>query len=300
MSTPQSWSTVIDHGSDAAFRTWAAEFIAKMLATGTLTQTADTGQINTATVTRAGTNSNAGYASFYLNDSLHGTAPVYFRVDFGTGAATNAPRIQITVGTGMNGSGTVTGTALTSARTCTATAAPTSTVTTYNSYMCAAPGFFGFSWKGGAGGSTNAARGSFFFCRTVDSAGAISAQGGYCFWGAGVTNVFAYQSLRFASTAAAYTAVTTPTASIPCVIPGAVTSSLVGANNQAYLHFAGFPDVQALFGLATAITSEVAVGNTFTMAPIAGVSHTYINLGAINPSETTGATGTYGQCMLWE
>jgi hypothetical protein len=173
-------------------------------------------------------------------------------------------------------------------------------VTAYNSYACSAPGFFGISWKAGNGGNTNACRGSFYFMRSLDSAGAISTQGGYVFWGSGNASAYtAYQNLRFASTAAAYTAVSA-TVSLPCVIPGAVTSSLVGANNQAYLHFMALPDVQCAFGVCTAITSEVAVGNTFTMAPVAGVSHTYINLGAINPCETSNTSATYGQCMLWE
>jgi len=299
--TTQTWSTVIAHTTDAEFRTWGVEFNAKVAATVSMVQAADTGQINWVTVTRPGSNTNGGYEIWYLNDSLHATAPVYFRIDYGTGGGTGNPRIQITIGTGTNGAGTLTGTALTTARICNASGnPPTSTVTAYASYMCASTGFFGFSWKAGAGGNTNANRGSFYFCRSFDTAGVVSATGGYCVWGNGITGNLQYQNLRFAATAAAYTAVGGAAAAIPCVIPGTVTSSLVGANFQAYLHFGAFPDVQAVTGLCTVITSEVPFGNTFTLAPVAGVSHTYINLGAINPAETTVAATTYGQCMLYE
>ena len=297
MSTPQAWSTVVDQSTDAAFRAWGAEFSAKMLATGTLTQTADTGQINWVTVTRAAINTNAGFQIWYLNDSLHGTAPVYFRIDFGSAGATTAPRIMVTVGTGTNGSGTLTGTALTISRAVTAGSNPTSTVTAYASYMCAVEGFFGFAWKCGPAGNTNASRAFFVFQRSVDTAGAFSAQGGWALWGIGSSWV--QQNLRFASTAAAYT-VTTNNAQFPCVIPGAVTSSTVGSNFQAYIHWGAFPDVLPMVGTCTALQTEVAFNSTFSVAMVAGVSHTYIQLGSVNSAETTALPSVWGFCMRWE
>lgn len=298
--TTATFSTVVDHSTDAAFRTWGLELNTQIASTVTMVQTADTGQVNWTTVTRAGVNAEAGYEIWKLNDALFGSAPVYFRIGYGTGGTTATPRLQITLGTGTNGAGTLTGTALTTARTINANLAPTSTATAYASYACSTEGFFGLSWKGGTSNTQNACRGSFTFQRSVDTAGAISVQGGMVIWGNGATSAFtALQNLRFAATANAYAAIVGTLGSFPCVIPGAVTSSTVGANFQAYLHFTALPDEIPLIGTCTALISEVAVASTFSVALVASVSHTYIQLGQISTSETLGSA-TYGFCMRWE
>ena len=124
--TTASTNTAIDHTSDAGFRTWVAEIITQLLAVG-LTQTADTGQINTASVTRPAINTMAGYAIFRFNDTLHATNPIFLKLQFGTGGSTTTPAMQLQVGRGSNGSGTLTG--LTTANVaCLMNTAPTSTI----------------------------------------------------------------------------------------------------------------------------------------------------------------------------
>lgn len=296
--TTQSWSTVIDHSSDAGFRAWVAEMIARITAVG-LVQTTDTGQINTVTVTRPGTNSNGGYAIFRMNDTLQGTAPVFFRFDFGTGGSATTPRIQITHGTSSNGSGTIGGTALSIARTCVSNSPPTSTAIAYQSYMCATEGFFGFAWK--IGGSTaNVPMGCLLYCRSHDATGAPDATGGFVFWAAGSsTSYTAYQFFRYAATAAAYTA-RSSTAELPFVIPGEPTSSLDAAgNNQAYLWWMAVPDVVPVIGWVQIVRAEAGIGSTFSLIPLGAASRTYIPIGqafAGSPSSST----AYGPAMLWE
>ena len=75
-----------------------------------LVQTSDTGQIDTATVTRPITAITAGYETFRFNDSLQGIAPMFMKLEFGSGDNTPVtPAMWVTVGTGTDGAGTVTG-----------------------------------------------------------------------------------------------------------------------------------------------------------------------------------------------
>lgn len=100
--------------SSADFRTWAQGVHNALQAIG-LVQTADTGQINLATVALpGGVNTAAGYEIWRLNDSLQATAPFFFKIEYGTGPALDRAGFYLTIGGGSNGSGTLT--APTSAR----------------------------------------------------------------------------------------------------------------------------------------------------------------------------------------
>jgi hypothetical protein len=106
--TVYAYNTPWTNGNDAQFRAWVAELIAGLLAAGA-TQTADTGQINTATVTRPAANTAAGYIILQFNDALQATAPGFLKLEFGCGSAVNVPGFWVTAGTGTNGAGTLTG-----------------------------------------------------------------------------------------------------------------------------------------------------------------------------------------------
>ena len=173
--TTSTVTTVIDQTSDAGFRAWVAEFIAQLLAVG-LVQTADTGQINTATVARAANNTDAGYAVFRFDDSLQATAPVFFKVYFGSGFNQSVPRIRVQVGTASNGSGTVSGAGSANTDTVSMNNAILSTVTTYTSYFCFVEGCAWWSFKVGAG-AANAAYSHYRLSRTTDNDGDPTADG---------------------------------------------------------------------------------------------------------------------------
>jgi hypothetical protein len=105
--TTASTLTPFDQTTDAGFRAWVSSIITQLAAVG-LTQTSDTGQINTSTVTRPGSgNTSAGYTIWQFNDSLQGTSPIYFKLEFGSGSAAANPQMWVTVGTGTNGAGTI-------------------------------------------------------------------------------------------------------------------------------------------------------------------------------------------------
>lgn len=91
--------------TDALFRVWGSGFAAAWAALGWV-QTGDTGQINWLTVTRPlAANTKMGYEIWRFNDALQATSPVFVRIDYGSGSATNNPRMWLTWGTGTDGAG---------------------------------------------------------------------------------------------------------------------------------------------------------------------------------------------------
>jgi hypothetical protein len=104
--TLSTWSRGNLTNSDATFRT-ACQDIHNALAAVGLVQTADTGQIDLATVVKPGTiNTSAGYEIWRFNDALQATAPVFIKIEYGTnGANANTFGIWMTVGSSTDGAG---------------------------------------------------------------------------------------------------------------------------------------------------------------------------------------------------
>ncbi len=100
-----------DSSTDAAFRAWGGGISAAIAGLG-LVQTADTGQINWTTVNKpAGVSTWTGYEIWRFADALQATVPIYFKLEYGSGASNASfPAMRITVGTGSDGAGTITGT----------------------------------------------------------------------------------------------------------------------------------------------------------------------------------------------
>lgn len=294
----ESWSTRVRHDSDATFREWGSEFATKLAAVG-LVQTSDTGQINWATVNRAAANNNAGYEIWRFNDAVQGTSPIFLRIDYGTAASSaNAPNIKITVGTGSNGSGTITGTALTASFRVNAGVAQTSD-TARQSYMCAVDGFFGFHWKDGSGSD-----GTFFICRTCDSDGVADDVGAMVHWGSGSAGGFdGRQALRFIATAAAYTRTTSIDSGALGANWQAPNTTSVGSDIQVMMGWTITPRVQPLFAVCGVRSNELAPGGTFSATLVGTTPRTYLTLpstaGPFGPISNA-STGGLHMAMLWE
>lgn len=95
--------------TDSEFRA-IVDFIANTLQSGGVTKTADSGQINTATVTWPALNSTiAGYEIRQFTDALAGTDPVKIKISYGRGGAAGQFAMWFEVGTGSDGSGNITG-----------------------------------------------------------------------------------------------------------------------------------------------------------------------------------------------
>lgn len=92
--------------SDANYRTYVSAIHDALAACG-FTQTADTGQVNPATVTLpAGNNDFTNYEIWRFNDSKQAATPFFFKVKYSTFNSRIQPRFSL--GTGSDGAGTLT------------------------------------------------------------------------------------------------------------------------------------------------------------------------------------------------
>lgn len=91
------------------FRIWGQN-IASLFTGAGLVKTADTGQIDWTTVSMpASVNSNAGYEIYRFDDTLQATVPIFIKITYGMGNNGQTIRLILEVGSGTNGSGTITG-----------------------------------------------------------------------------------------------------------------------------------------------------------------------------------------------
>lgn len=107
MATHSDTGTVPSNSTDANFRSWI-NFIHDMMIAAGWNQTADTGQINFATVTAPGAaDTKQGYAMYEMTDALAATVPIIVKFAFGSGSSANAPGLWFAVGTHSDGAGTL-------------------------------------------------------------------------------------------------------------------------------------------------------------------------------------------------
>lgn len=288
-----SLNTVIDHTSDAGFRAWANELMTALITTLGLTQTADTGQLAfpMTVTTRPGTNTAAGYYILRFNDTLQSTTPIFIKVELGTFASATIPGLWLTVGTGSDGAGNLTGAGTRVA--CGLATAPSSTVTNWQSRACynATQGVLWIDWKQGAAVANEGTLGFMVF-RSVDNTGAPTA------------NAIGFQGQSTTATAGNnssspfqwYNAATTtwlgPVAASGldftywCFAPfnpanQSGGSTLVGTAGQVFPCFqyaptASVPPHGVTNVHALCYTTEIAIGATVTLVILGSTSLTYI------------------------
>ena len=264
--TTQTYSSVVDHTGDAGFRAWGSQ-LSTNLATAGLVQTADTGQVNWLTVTRPGTNTAGGYEIWRLSNSSR-----YFKIEYGTAAAATSPQMWITVGSGSNGSGTLTG-QLSTRNTFCVGSAPSSIVTNYPTYICVVADALAVLWKAN-GFSSSAGPGAFLIVGNSTDADGVTDSDGFSVMRQNGT-AYAMQCVRTVATAATYTEST-----FFSLVPGNVSSSLDGnGDNQAYLVWAITPTVEPWPYAVTYVVAEVTELNTISLTPFGLTSHTYLAIG---------------------
>jgi len=274
--TTYSTNTRIRHDSDANFREWMNEFHTALTTVGAV-QTADTGQINMATATRAGVNSDAGYSIYYMNDSLHGTAPVYFKLYWGTAAATDRARLRLEIGTGSNGTGSITG-GDASVRTISSNSSSSlSTDTTYPLYACMARGALWIASKIGRPSASYAYMGFGIF-RNCDATGAADSTGIFCMYhgaGSSTTTSFYHQRLYFATSSWS-----TYTNANSFHWPGPDTSSTADedGNVQFMIPFYGMLRPRPFNNWLIAFGADMTQTNTYSLTGIGSTAFTYMAL----------------------
>lgn len=292
--TTKAWVFPIRQDTDAGFRAWGADLSQSFVDVG-LVKTTDTGQIDWTTATRVAGGSYAGYEIWRFTDSS-----IFLKFEFGSaGSSISNPQIRVTVGTGSNGSGTLTGT-VSDARNANGTVSGGSGVsspgTNRQSLMCYKDGFFGFLLYNGALASNI----SYFFfavARTTDVNGTPDSNGAVCYWYASSSSSgFAdIQALNFT----ANTARTRVTDGSYSFVPQSISSSLVGSDTQAFMHWVAYPRVRPNMYMLTVVSAEFAYANTFQTSVVGTTPRTYIAFDSTIHGQSTGST-TYKLAMLWE
>lgn len=293
-----NWNTPVDHTGDAGFRAWGLELSGR-LATAGLVQTADTGQINWTTATRPGSNAYAGYEVWRFNDALQSSAPVFIRLEYGTSNNTGTPALRVTVGTGSNGAGTMTGVVSSQHILHCANILVTNAATTnFNSYACHTAGFFGLAWKMGAGAGAIPLAG-FTLQRSTTNAGVPTAEAVQLI-SCGATNSFTaaatVSTLNFVTSSASLT-----DGNDLAVIPGRLNSSLVGLDPQIFTTWMAIPKMRANIGTGAHVGTEVPIGAEFDLALVGSTPRHYIGVGsALRCCAYHGGGTVRGAVMLWE
>lgn len=281
--TTQTYSSVLDHTGNEGFRAWGQELGINLALAG-LVQTADTGQINWATVNRPGTNTSAGYEVWRFADSS-----LYLLLEFGTSGSAAQPQMWVTVGQGSNGSGALTGQQSTRAVWFSLTTAA-SIVTAYTTYICVLADALSIVFKANSTASLYP-QGYLVVGKSVDGAGAASTLAFAVL--RQTSNGPSLQTVRIAATAATFNDTVNLT-----VIPGAPTSSFVGADIQAYQCWMNAPQVLPFVWACVYVNAEITKLNTFSVAMVAAASHTYLAGGQLSGSGSlnnqSGTTYTLG------
>lgn len=293
-----TYAGTTEHSNDATFRAWGSALSTQLQAMAKLAKTSDTGQINWSTATRPAGSTDAGYEIYYLNDALHATAPIYFKLYFGTGGVANAPRLRVEFGTGSNGAGVLTGTHSGSIYHCILTSAAGSATPTYITYVCAAEGFFSLMWMKGS-----ADQGLLSFCRTCDTGGTPNAYGyGFIAYGANsnLTTRLSGAWVRFSETPGVVNSVPASTTFHHIYKVYGLTAAqsvLPSGDLQAWLAWGAFPDMRPMFGWCGVFGSQVLDETTFSTVLVGSTARTYL---VNNHTTLTDPANSLNLAMLWE
>lgn len=313
--TTASTNTTVSHTSSADLQAWATEIDTNLVTNCGLTNTTDTGQTATGSLTYSATlNSVAGFRVYKFNDTLQATSPIFIKMEFGTGASSStAPAITVTVGSSTNGAGTITGIAGTRVS-CTYGSAPNSTVSNNVSRYCynTTQGVLGFQFKIGNQntGSAFTAIGGLHIFRSVDASGAPTS----------VSALILSNNLSNLGTSASgpfmqglgYSLTTTfpPTASTTqwATIPLNAATTLAGTNGQVFPAFQWAPTSSTPpYGITNAyalgVNAEIPMNVTVTVTILGTTSLTYMSsgVGCGNATYNIGyIASSYAGLMLWQ
>ncbi len=294
-----TYATALDVSSfttDAKYRSWVTTVHNAMSVAG-FVQTGDTGQINPATVAKpTATNTLAGYEVWRFADALQSTAPIFMKLSFYSSnvASGNGPSLYLTVGTGSDGAGNITGVNTGLLASGSGSTAPSNTASPI--LACHTAGY-GMILAGGLVQSsfpTNA--GFFVVARTCGTDGTLTGQGAVIYRQSGSGNVLAtVHGLSFAT--GAVLSERSPVAGVVTGNAAMTTGNAVPmAKNYANL---GYPVPS--YGVLSYRSADVAAGSTFSTAVWGGTAHTYYALGSgyVNGMDAF-ATTTITGAFLWE
>lgn len=130
MATKFSNTLQMSNTTDALFRAWVQFIDDLLLVTGGWVNTTDTGQMTISTATHPTlAQTKVGYRIYKMADTLQATAPVFMRLDYGSSNVAGALGVWVTIGSGSDGAGNITGVVFNGGSTTPPTVASLSTAT---------------------------------------------------------------------------------------------------------------------------------------------------------------------------
>jgi len=307
--TRQTVLTNPNTSSDAQFRAWGSAISAAITAAG-LAKTADTGQIDWATVTKPATATTvAGYEIRKFGDSLATSRPVYLKLSYGLGGSTgiNAAGITaISIGTGSDGAGNLTGQiqALTSFFTASSSNNPDNVNST--SYVTHGEGFLTLVVnRAGYGGGVGSGM-VLVLDRTRDSAGAPTTEGLYIAVARASATLVFVSAYAMNYVSGVNQGPIGPVAAFPDLASFSTASEV-----YVFPHLAFLPAIRNVLAAVTYNNADITAATTFTSTVLGATPHTYLALGATagnagNNQSTSGANsaalneGNACLAVLWE
>jgi len=289
-----TFTRILDHNSDAAYRVWASDLSAALKAC--LTQTSDTGQVDwsTGTQVRPGTNTYTHYEVYRFSDALQtGGRPVFIKVEYGTASIATNPSVRITIANSTNGAGVMTGRVYVNVLASSPTTPSAGPVT---SWVCYKDGYFGFLLWAVPSPSIGFPHFGFAFERSRDTAGASTANGFY--W-------IMHNATSGNGSAAAYSndldaAIAVHGAGNSMVSPYTSFTS-TQAKTKFFPHRLFTPDEYAITGALNYLTTEVTPYTEFDVAPLPGVaSQHYVAAGGMWFANNALASPSWMTAFRWE
>ena len=289
MATHQ-YSAFLNHTTNTGFRAWGLAFttaLADSSLGGGLVKTSDTGQIDWTTVTRGGQNITDGYEIWRLANSA-----LYFKFEFGTGnGSTSQPQMWITVGTGSNGSGTLTGQLSTRATWC-HNGVAASTSTNYTTYICVLADVIAICFCANSVSSTSN-MGTLIISRTHDSTHTVTSEGYGVIRQVSTTSISA-QGVRTASVASTGTDST-----FFCTNVGASTGLDSNSDIRVFIPYIECKsNAVANFAACGYVAATWAELSTKVITLFGSTSHTYLSLG--NQGGVNDNASGMSLAMIWE
>lgn len=289
---------VRDNSTLTNFKQWA-QIISNFMATITWTQTGDTGQVNWGTIASVpGTNSFV-YEMWKPSDAL---TSFILKIEYGTQAIAGRPALRLSIGTGSDGAGNLTG--FIGGPFTIPTAVPvSSTVTQWDCYLSGDAGRVAIAmW---VNDTTNTGPIFFGVARSKNSSGTnTSSHASLAVCGIDGSAAPGMQTIVFGVGAAPLIANTSSSAALPCIDTGLAANLF---NSQVpfspVFPAVGFFD-NPLIEFGAAATNDITDQATFTI-PAAdmpyGVSHTFIGFRAAPFTRWPSAPITNGALvMLYE
>lgn len=260
-----------------------------------LVQTADTGQLDIATIA-SGASGTKGYQIYRFNDSAQGTDPVFIKIFYVNGNV-SGPRatFNCVIGQGSDGAGNLTGNTFTIPQ-------PGTNINqssaTGQAYSCHTEGFLWVTFCHNVETPYNPLQ--FAISRTRGLNGLLNGKGlvvgPYQQTSGGSTNRV-IRAVRWGDNVATYSEHTQF-----CMVPGQpADTALLNGDKQLYPCFYNIPEIEQMWSMFAVRASDFPVApTTFTAAPFANVQRTFLHLGTHAPAPEVTADTNWRLAFLWE